>query len=457
MPKELRPYVWPHFMERQHTPREKIYRSRSILGQLYDRVERVDFVPRQDARFDARILEAYQPDQQLLQDAKQMKSAYDTDMRRIMAQHEIATEFEVWSTFALSHSNMSKDYKFHEELGQIAQALKDRYRNTCFEKVGGRDTKALGPFVAAMYRATHEETIAALEESKAERGETTAAPDGGSASHTKTGQDGGTAGQRSRPLISFPWCFADVLGKIAMEQSKKSEAEHTLEQLEGVMWNLNKHTRPQPTEARVKVDAPSDTIETDEGLTRRGEVLELFHRGEGEDKGKRQPQTANGKSDAAPARSTIVASTDEGQGYVHTSSPDMQTAGSSESDDDSPPKTPSSQDACVSARSSFSPKPRAAPPEGESDVSSEYRSVTEGLEQDGSTEIHLTNVPEDGTNMVLKDRVPASAHRFDDDDDDDDEKDDDEDDGKDEARERVEVVIDHTKETPFEALEKLLA
>lgn len=38
MPKRLRPKLWPHFMESRHRPKEQIYTSPKILGQLYDKV-----------------------------------------------------------------------------------------------------------------------------------------------------------------------------------------------------------------------------------------------------------------------------------------------------------------------------------------------------------------------------------------------------------------------------------
>jgi len=36
MPKRLRPRKWPHFMDKKFKPKEQIYISKKILGQLYD-------------------------------------------------------------------------------------------------------------------------------------------------------------------------------------------------------------------------------------------------------------------------------------------------------------------------------------------------------------------------------------------------------------------------------------
>ncbi|KAL8807393.1 MAG: hypothetical protein Q9182_000732 [Xanthomendoza sp. 2 TL-2023] len=194
MTRDLQPPRWPHFMEKKNRPRENIYKSEKVLGQLYDQVERVDFIPIYDAPFDNRILGAYKIEAQMLEDAKVVKRQYDAAVQRIMAQHAIGTEFEVWSTFVMSHSKASNDYKFHEEIGRIAMSLKDRFRALCYEKAGGSSFEVLGPFVAAMYTVTAEEVGQAAAEVRA-RG-----------AHMMADK---------MPKMSFPWLFQNVLGKIA--------------------------------------------------------------------------------------------------------------------------------------------------------------------------------------------------------------------------------------------------
>ncbi|KAK2834856.1 hypothetical protein FQN49_006848, partial [Arthroderma sp. PD_2] len=158
MSRDLVPRKWPHFMEKKYKPKEAQYQSKKILGQLYDIVERVDFRPKLEAPFDDRILNCdIAVSDDTLRIAKKLKVIYDADIRRIMAQHEIKTEFEVWSTFVLGHANMSKDYKFHEELGQISSALRARYLEMCHDEAGGRDFQHLAPLAIAMYRVTAEE------------------------------------------------------------------------------------------------------------------------------------------------------------------------------------------------------------------------------------------------------------------------------------------------------------
>ena len=154
MPKALNAKRWPHFMEKKSG---NIYHSEKILGQLYDAADRVAFVPTYEASFDEGILNACDPDNEITQAARELKYEYDISLQRIMAQHDIKTEFEVWSTFVLDHSKASKDYKFHEEIGQLSNSLKEQYYNAVIEKAGGKDWACLVPWAVAMYRVTKEE------------------------------------------------------------------------------------------------------------------------------------------------------------------------------------------------------------------------------------------------------------------------------------------------------------
>ncbi|CAG8951837.1 hypothetical protein HYFRA_00005641 [Hymenoscyphus fraxineus] len=204
MPKRLKPRKWPHFMESRHRPKELYYRSTKIVGQLYDKVENIAFKPKYDLPFDRRVLAAYEIDDSLMAAARKLKSAYDYSMRQIMSQHDIRTEFEVWTTFILSKPRVGSDYKQQEAIGRVSDELKDTYRAACIKAAGGSDYGVLGPFVASMYRVTKEELDIALAECRA----------------TRTTGDGITVPVRRMepaymPLISFPWLFEKVLGRIA--------------------------------------------------------------------------------------------------------------------------------------------------------------------------------------------------------------------------------------------------
>ncbi|KAI9819235.1 MAG: hypothetical protein M1827_007391 [Pycnora praestabilis] len=264
MPKELRVRKWPHFMEKQYVPKEQVYVSSKVLGQLFDLVERVDFVPQFEDPFDKRILEAYNLDEEILRTAFAVKEQYDAAMRRIMAQHKIHTEFEVWSTFVLHHAKLSRDYKLHEEMSHISGSLKDRFRLICQGKAGGKDFEMLGPFVAAMYAVTHRQMAAALEQCRSKKLVE------GKEVYIRRME------AKSMPLLSFPWLFPSILGKIANGtlKGKAGDASNKLPATENT-----KRTTPQKAEATVKLPA-EDVLETAEGITHRGELLELFHHGD---------------------------------------------------------------------------------------------------------------------------------------------------------------------------------
>lgn len=206
--RSLTPWMWPHFMEKKGKPPTAVYKSPKILGQIYDAVQRTGFEPRLETSFDKRILNSdIEVSEDLLQFARVLKDEYDSAMRRMMAQHEIRTEFEVWTTFVLSHANMSKDYKFHEEIGAMSTYLQKEFRKHCYDKVGGRSAECVAPLAVAMYRVTHEEMSEALKKR-----------------HTESSMAGLHFNNQTQsdelPLISFPWIFPDVLGKIAIGYSE---------------------------------------------------------------------------------------------------------------------------------------------------------------------------------------------------------------------------------------------
>lgn len=261
MRKDLAPQKWPHFMEKTHKPLSKQYHSSKILGQLYDKVESVHFVPQYKEPFDKRILRAFQLDNAVLKAARQVKTKYDIAMRRILAQQDIKSEFEVWSTFILSKPKVGSDYKLQEEMAVITGALKDRFRLVCIEAAGGKDFSILGPFVAAMYKVTKEELDIALAECEAKR-----VVNGMEVPKRQMRPD-------TMPLISFPWLFEKELGRIATG----IEATDDFEKIGFNTFSINK---PQPTASRRPTELPKqeeDFVKQEDGIViHRGEVLDLF-------------------------------------------------------------------------------------------------------------------------------------------------------------------------------------
>ncbi|KAK3710235.1 hypothetical protein LTR37_010456 [Vermiconidia calcicola] len=206
-PKRLRVSRWPHWAESKNRARSKIYQSKKIIGKLYDMVQRVDFIPAWDLAFDKRILNAYQIGEEPLSAAREAKEHYDEDVCRVMAKFEVKSEFEVWTTFALEHSDDMQDYKFAETLGEAVNALKDNHQKLCYEAAGTsaqeRDWEKMGPFVAAMYKVAEEQVAAKLEELSKYK--------------LKGGQwvPVGQPTFGNMPFMSFPWLFPAELGRIA--------------------------------------------------------------------------------------------------------------------------------------------------------------------------------------------------------------------------------------------------
>ncbi|KAJ5555084.1 hypothetical protein N7461_003554 [Penicillium sp. DV-2018c] len=208
MERSLNPRAWPHFMEKRHKNPSCIYKSRKVLGQLYDAVVSPCFAPNLEKPFDSRILESplAAGSEPYMEFARNLKVEYDTSMRQIMAQYEIETEFEVWSTFVLGHGFVIRDYKLQEELGGIVGDLRRGFQRQCYDKFGRND----GPIfslVIAMYRVTQEQVAAALEARRIEE-------------QQREDLLNVIVSRTELPLISFPWLFPEELGQIATRRTR---------------------------------------------------------------------------------------------------------------------------------------------------------------------------------------------------------------------------------------------
>ncbi|KAJ5220072.1 RNA-dependent RNA polymerase eukaryotic-type [Penicillium chermesinum] len=215
MTRDLEPRLWPHFMEKKHKRPEQIYHSEKILGQLYDAVEVPDYAPNLSLPFDERVLNSpYAPASlKWTELATQLKSEYDAAIRRVMAQYEIQTEFEVWSSFVLGHNQLCRDYNLSEELGRKNSILQDGVRQQCYDKVGSRTMESMAPFVVAAYRVTSEEVKVALQEGANNKGQTKFDD-----AESVDSEDLDSSPQT--PLISFPWIFKDILCQIVQGRIK---------------------------------------------------------------------------------------------------------------------------------------------------------------------------------------------------------------------------------------------
>lgn len=201
MAKRHRVPEWPHFFEKPES--EPQYHSNKILGILYDKVDRIDFTPSYDLEFNAQILNNFKLIEKELDEARMMKRDYDAALRRIMSQHDIKSEFEVWSTFVMHHSG-NNDYKFHEEIGELSFVLKSRFRKMIIHSCENRSIE-LPRKVAAIYTVTAMDIETTKADIEKERDKNT--PRGKGRRYK-----GFTKKELDRlPFMSFPWVFPELL------------------------------------------------------------------------------------------------------------------------------------------------------------------------------------------------------------------------------------------------------
>jgi RNA-dependent RNA polymerase len=194
--------------------KRKTYDSVQVLGRLYDNVtkDKITFEPDWSHAFDKRVLERYDLDDDLLDEAKHIKGEYDRSVRRILAQLNLGTEFELWTGFAMSKPPIGTHYKRQEVLGQELETLKLRFRGLCEDAAGGNLPEDIDPFVAAMYKVTEEETTRALQveddSSDEDDDDDNDMDDGFDAARRTVGS--------KAPLITFPWLFPEVMVRLAL-------------------------------------------------------------------------------------------------------------------------------------------------------------------------------------------------------------------------------------------------
>lgn len=191
--RRFQPRKWPHFMEKKNS-----YRSKKALGRIFDKVCRqsAGFRPDWVDEFDQRVLGCFKLDNGMLKAARKIKSQYDTCVHRILTQHNVGTEFELWTSFAISKPAVGSDYKRQEHLGKEYDTLKQPFREICYEAAGGRSGDKIDPFVAAVYKVTEEQIkIAFFEHNQGPVNE------GGQITGPRKLE------ARSMPLVTSPWIF----------------------------------------------------------------------------------------------------------------------------------------------------------------------------------------------------------------------------------------------------------
>lgn len=283
------------------------YHSQKALGKIYDKVVNkvIQFNPIWDNPFDKRITKRFTLENDMLKDARKIKSEYDTSVRRLLSQHDLKTEFELWTAFAMTKPAIGTDYKQQEDLGHDYDALKHRFRETCYKAAGGQNREQIDPFVAAMYVVTEEEVKIALYEHN--RGPIN---DGGVIQPPRR------LDARSMPLISFPWIFHWVLIRIALagkynpETSMLAAARRKVGLKSGTTPKKGaqdgEETQQATSEGEVRPSEPAAEMFTrlsDGSVLHRGEPLVLFHEADNDAvESVDLDNNTQGESDSAPSQ-----------------------------------------------------------------------------------------------------------------------------------------------------------
>ncbi|KHN98806.1 suppressor of ascus dominance [Metarhizium album ARSEF 1941] len=195
---------------RAHIEKRSTYWSHKALGALYDEVIKhtFQFRPEWEHSFDKRILDKYEADDDTFTAARAIKAQYDSAIRRLLVQHHVETEFELYTGWVMSSNGITNNYKKQEDVGLEFNVVKQRFREQCCNVAGGSEGPQLDRFVAAMYKVTAEQ----VEEARIGGVE-------GSVEYDMS--DSSERTKQNVPFISFPWIFHWVMIRLAMGDKYK--------------------------------------------------------------------------------------------------------------------------------------------------------------------------------------------------------------------------------------------
>ncbi|CAF1184734.1 unnamed protein product [Rotaria sordida] len=134
--KELRPSQYPHFMEKNDKP---TYHSKSILGQLHDKIPFYDSEIHIDEEEEIRATSSFPyksffiaGDKNYIKDARIIKGEYNRDILRIMRQYGIQNEAEIVSGCLLKFTSKqyvkeTKIFDLRNEITHAYKVIRDKY------------------------------------------------------------------------------------------------------------------------------------------------------------------------------------------------------------------------------------------------------------------------------------------------------------------------------------------
>jgi RNA-dependent RNA polymerase len=162
VPQELRAESFPDFMEKHDKPS---YKSEKVLGILYRSIKEEDYERYNYLNIDSRLLyvEGYE---KYLKNALILKRAYDADIKGVMNQFGIMTEFEVVSGYIINTITKIDKKKPRDIVKFVMEAIipiRKRYRKEFEEEFYEEGTKIVSSAASnqmkskavAWYRVTY--------------------------------------------------------------------------------------------------------------------------------------------------------------------------------------------------------------------------------------------------------------------------------------------------------------
>jgi RNA-dependent RNA polymerase len=196
-PPELRAHMFPDFMEK---PDEKTYRSEKVLGSLYRSIEVDEFELYDNFDFDNRLYaDGYRV---YLEGARTLKRAYDADIKGLMNQFGIATEFEVTSGYivnTITKIDRKKPRDVAKSVMDAMMPIKRHYRKLFEGEFYDEGTSVVLPEVRSRLEAK------------------------AYAWYYVTYHPSELGDDPSENLVSFPWIVYEFLCEIAIKNNNKAD------------------------------------------------------------------------------------------------------------------------------------------------------------------------------------------------------------------------------------------
>jgi RNA-dependent RNA polymerase len=228
-PPELRAHKFPDFMEKTN---KATYQSEKVLGRLYRSIEVDEFELYDNSNFDNRLhVEGYQ---NYLEDARILKRAYDADIKALMNQFGIATEFEVTSGYIVNTITKVDRKKSRDVTKYVMDAIipiKRHYRKL-FEGEYGKGTSAVPLEVRSRMEAK------------------------AYAWYYVTYHPSELSDDPSENMVSFPWIAYEFLCEIAIRNNGKVNTIQDYHKQSGPIgaskYHHQKAIQPEDNDVRLK-------------------------------------------------------------------------------------------------------------------------------------------------------------------------------------------------------------